>query len=96
MNDMFNITGCSRFSSLHIVRHISVIKFKERLAAAAAVWFKLMALFNFVGIVNFGVEIGMDLATGLTSLADSASDFDRLSLVVVFLCETFMFFLLLL
>ena len=70
MHDMFNITGCSRFSSSHIVRHISVVKSREGLAAAAAVWFELTASFKFAGILNSGVGIGMDLATGLTSLAD--------------------------
>lgn len=90
---MFNITGCSRFSSLHIIRYILVIKSREKLAAAAAVWFELTALFKFAEILNSRVEIRMDLATGLTSLADSASDFDRLSLAVAFLCETSMLLL---
>lgn len=51
-----------------------------------------MALFKFIRILNFRVGIGMNLAMGLTVLADSAFNFDCLSLVVAFLYEISMVF----
>lgn len=55
-----------------------------------------MALFKFAEILNFRVEIRIDLAISLTFLVDLAFDFDCLSLAVTFLCERFMFLLVLL
>lgn len=93
MYNMFNITKCSRFLFLHIVRHILVLKSKKIFVAIAAVWFKLMTSFKFAGILNSGIRIEINLAIDLTSSADSASDFDYWSLAVAFLYERSMFLL---
>lgn len=96
LHNKFNIIGCSRFLPLHIVRYISVLKFREKLVAVAVVLFQLMALFKFEGILNSGVMIELDLATGLISLVDSASNFNCLSLAITFLCKMSIFLFLLL
>lgn len=90
---MFKITKCSRFLSLHIIRYILVIKSKEGLVAVTAIWFEFTTLFKFARILNYELGIGIDLTTSLTFLANSASDFNRLSLGVAFLCEMSIFLL---
>lgn len=79
--------------TLHIAGHISVVKFKERLITVTVVWFKFIVLFKFAGILNFEVEIKMNLIIGLTFLTNSVSDFDCLSLAIAFLCKMFIFLL---
>lgn len=93
MHNIFIITGYNRFLSLYIVRYILVIKSRKKLVIISIIWFEFMALFKFVGILNFGVKIKIDLVISLISLAKSVFNFDYLSLVVAFLYKIFMFFL---
>lgn len=61
MQNMFNITKSSKFLSLHIIIHISIIKFRKKFIAITTIWFGLTALFKVVEIFNFGVKIRINL-----------------------------------
>lgn len=63
---MFSINGSSQLSSLHIVKHISVVTYREKQVAIAAVRFGLTVLSKVVEIFNSKVEIGIDLTIGPT------------------------------
>lgn len=67
--------------------------FTKIFVAVAAIWFELIALFKFAKILNYRVEIRIDLITGLNFLANSASNFNCLSLVVTFLYKISIFLL---
>lgn len=82
MNNMFSISGSSRFFSLHIAKRISVITYKNGLVAITPIRFGLIALFKVARTFNFEVEIGISLATSLTYKTDLVSDFDHLTLAV--------------
>lgn len=93
IHNIFIITGYNQFLFLHIVKYISVIKSRKKLVIISIVWFELIALFKFAGILNFEVKIRIDLAINLISLAKSAFDFDCLSLAVAVLCKMSIFLL---
>lgn len=93
MHDIFNTIGSSRFSSLYIVRHISVVTFRKKLVNVIAIWFEPTALSKVAGTFDSEVRIEIDLITSLTFQVNSVSDSDYLILVVASIYETSIFFL---
>lgn len=82
----FSLTESSKFSSSHIVRHVSVVPYREGLVAVACARFGSKASSKVAGIFNFANGSGVDSAISLVFRVDSVSDFDRLILAVASVC----------